>query len=151
MTSLLPAVALAVVVVFYLANGQNPFLLAMALTMAGLVLLAHDHPLWAALPVGVAAFTNPVAVVAGAVFVVAEALAWRSARRRALLPPLTPFVVVWLGVLLAFHGRAQYLAQPGVLLKWTAVAAIGWRLPGCRTDPTGAPNRSSSPWRGRCA
>ncbi len=136
-TSLLPAVALAVVVVFYLANGQDPFLLAMALTMAGLVLLAHDHPLWAALPVGVAAFTNPVAVVAGAVFVVAEALAWRSARRRALLfaAALTPFVVVWLGVLLAFHGRAQYLAQPGVLLKWTAVAAVGLALARLSDDP----------------
>jgi len=77
-TSLLPAVALAVVVVIYLLNGQDPFLLAMALTMAGLALLACDHPLWAALPVGVAAFTNPVAVVVGAVFVAAAALAWRS-------------------------------------------------------------------------
>ena len=135
--SLLPAVALAVIVVLYLANGQDPFLLAMTLTMAGLVLLAHDHPWWAALPVGVAAFTNPVAVVAGAVFVVAEALAWRSARRRALLfaAALTPFVVVWLGVLLAFHGRAQYLAQPAVLLKWTAVAAVGIALARLSDDP----------------
>ena len=58
-SNLLPAVALVVVIVLYLANGQNPFLLAMALTMAGLALLAADHPLWAALPVGVAAFTNP--------------------------------------------------------------------------------------------
>jgi hypothetical protein len=136
-TSLLPAVALTVVIVFYLANGQDPFLLAMALTMSGLVLLAHDHPLWAALPVGVAAFTNPVAVVAGAVFVLAEALAWRPARRRAalLVVALVPFVVVWLGVLLAFRGRASYLAQPAELLKWTAVAAVGIALARLSDDP----------------
>ena len=47
-TSRLPALALAGVVVVYLANGQDPFLLAMALTMAGLALLAADHPVWAA-------------------------------------------------------------------------------------------------------
>ena len=136
-TSFLPAGALAVIVVFYLANGQSPFLLGMALTMAGLALLAGDHPLWAALPVGVAALTNPVAVVAGAVFVVAETLAWKSARRRALLfaLALSPFVAVWLGVLLAFHGRAQYLAQAAVLLKWTAVAAVGVVVARLSDDP----------------
>ena len=136
-TSLLPAVALAVIVVFYLTNGQDPFLLAMALTMAGLALLAHDHPVWAALPVGVAAFTNPVAVAVGAVFVAAEALAWRPVRRRVLLfaVALSPFVVVWLGVQLAFRGRASYLAQPTELLKWTAVAAIGVVLARLSDDP----------------
>ncbi len=135
--NLLPAVALAVVSVLYLANGQDPFLLAMALTMGGLALLAADHPLWAALPVGVAAFTNPVAVVAGAVFVLAEVLAWPSARRRAALfcAALVPFALVWLGVLLAFRGRASYLAQPAELLKWTAVAAAGVLLARLSDDP----------------
>ena len=126
-SSLLPAAALAVVTVVYLANGQNPFLLAMALTMAGLALLAADHPVWAALPVAVAAFTNPVAVVTGAVFLVAEVVARRAVRRRAALfaAALCPFVVAWLAVLLAFRGRVSYLAQPAELLKWTAVAAVG--------------------------
>ena len=136
-TSLLPPIALAVVVVFYLAYGQDPFLLAMALTMVGLVLLAHDHPLWAALPVGVAAFTNPVAVVVGAVFVVAAAVARRPARRPAwlLACALSPFVAVWLGVQLAFHERASYLAQPAELLKWAAVAAVGVALARLSDDP----------------
>ena len=136
-SNLLPAVALAVVTVLYLANGQNPFLLAMALTMAGLALLAADHPLWAALPVGVAAFTNPVAVVTGAVFVVAEVVARRPVRRRAALfaAALCPFALVWLGALLAFRGRASYLAQPAELLKWTAVAAVGVLLARLSDDP----------------
>jgi hypothetical protein len=136
-TSLLPAVALAVVVVIYLLNGQDPFLLAMALTMAGLALLACDHPLWAALPVGVAAFTNPVAVVVGAVFVAAAALAWRPARRPTMLfaAALCPFAAVWVGVQLAFHGRASYLAQPGELLMWTALAAAGVLLARFSDDP----------------
>jgi hypothetical protein len=136
-SNLLPAVALAVVTVIYLANGQNPFLLAMALTMAGLALLAADHPLWAALPVGVAAFTNPVAVVAGAVFVVAEVVARPAVRRRTALfaAALCPFALVWLATLLAFRGRASYLAQPAELLKWTAVAAVGVLLARLSDDP----------------
>lgn len=126
-TSLLPASALAVVSVLYLTNGQDPFLLAMALTMAGLALLAADHPLWAAVPVGVAAFTNPVALVAGAVFVVADALAHPAARRCTALfaVALVPFALLWVAVLLAFRGHVSYLAQPAVLLRWTAVAAVG--------------------------
>jgi len=136
-TSLLPASALAVVSVLYLTNGQDPFLLAMALTMAGLVLLAGDHPLWAAVPVGVAAFTNPVAVVAGAVFVVADALGHPAARRRTALfaAALVPFAVAWSAVLLAFRGHVSYLAQPAVLLRWTAVAAVGVVLARWSRDP----------------
>jgi hypothetical protein len=136
-TNLLPAIALAVVTVLYLANGQDPFLLAMALTMGGLALLAADHPLWAALPVGVAAFTNPVAVVAGAVFVLAEILARPSARRRGALfcAALLPFALIWLAVQLAFRGRVSYLAQPAELLKWTALAAVGVLLARLSGDP----------------
>jgi hypothetical protein len=136
-TNLLPAVALAVVTVLYLANGQDPFLLAMALTMGGLALLAADHPLWAALPVGLAAFTNPVAVVAGAVFVLAEILARPSSRRRVALfcAALLPFALVWLATLLAFRGHVSYLAQPAELLKWSAIAAVGVLLARLSGDP----------------
>jgi len=136
-TSHWPAVALAGVLVVYLANGQDPFLLAMALTMAGLVLLAADHPLWAALPVGLAALTNPVAVVVGGVFVVADALARPAARRRLPLFALAllPFAALWLGLQLAFRAHVSYLAQPVELLKWTAVAAVGIVLARLSDDP----------------
>ena len=136
-TSLLPAIALAAVVVVYLANGQDPFLLAMALTMAGLALLAGDHPVWAALPVGLAALTNPVAVVVGGVFVVADAVARPAARRR-LAPfalALLPFAALWLGLQLAFRAHVSYLDQPIELLKWTAVAAVGLVLARLSDDP----------------
>ncbi len=136
-TDLWPAIALAAVLVVYLANGQDPFLLAMALTMAGLALLARDHPLWAALPVGLAALTNPVAVVVGGVFVAAEAIAHPAARRR--LPlfvlALLPFAALWLGLQLAFRAHVSYLAQPAELLKWTAVAAVGVVLARFSDDP----------------
>ena len=136
-TSRVPTIALAAVVVVYLANGQDPFLLAMALTMAGLALLAAEHPVWAALPVGLAALTNPVAVVVGAVFVAADGLAHPGARRR-LVPfvlALLPFAVVWLGLQLAFRAHVSYLHQPAELLKWTAVAAVGVVLARLSDDP----------------
>ncbi len=125
--SVLPAASLVAVTVAYLLNGQSPFLLAMALTLLGLVLLASGRPLGAALPIGLAAFTNPVAVVAGAVFLAAEAIARPAARRPLvrLAAGLVPFAVLWAGVQLAFRARTWYLAQPAELLKWTAVAVAG--------------------------
>lgn len=133
----LPAASLAALTVAYLLNGQAPFLLAMALTLLGLVLLAGGRPLWAALPIGLAAFTNPVAVVAGAVFLVAEAIARPPARRplAVLVAGLVPFALLWAGVQLAFRARAWYLAQPLELLKWTAVAAAGVALAHFSNDP----------------
>jgi hypothetical protein len=143
--SVLPAASLAVVTVAYLLNGQAPFLLAMALTLLGLVLFAGGQPLWAALPIGVAAFTNPVAVVAGAVFLAAEAIARPAARRRlvVLAAGLVPFAALWTGLQLAFRARGWYLAQPAELLKWAAVAAAGVVLAHFSNDPQRGATRAT--------
>ncbi len=130
--SMLPALALAVVLVIYLVNGQEPFLLAMALTMAGLALLASGHPLWGAVPVGIAVFTNPLALAIGGMFVLADTLARPAARRRVVLfaAALAPFLLGWAGLQRALAGHTSYLAQPGQLLKWTAVSCVGVALAG---------------------
>ena len=57
---MLPAAALAGVLAVYLANGQDPFLFALALTMAGLVAETGGRRLVAAVLIGVACFANPV-------------------------------------------------------------------------------------------
>ena len=152
-TSLLPASALAVVSVLYLTNGQDPFLLAMALTMAGLALLAGDHPLWAAVPVGVAAFTNPVAVVAGAVFVVADALAHpaRGAARRCSWRRLCPSP--WSGspCCSPFAATSRTCRSRPCCCAGRPWPPWGSCSPAGRAIPTGAPGRSSSPWPRRSA
>ena len=137
MASASPAWALALVVVIYLANGQEPFLLALALAMGGQALEARGRPLWAALPVGVALFTNPLALVVGGVFAVADALGHPAARRRLAVfaVALVPFAVLWLGVQLAFRTPGWYLAQPWQLLKWTGVALVGVAFAALSDDP----------------
>lgn len=72
---------LAVILVVYLAWGQSPFLVALCLTMAGLVLLVRGRPLLAAVPCAVGVFTNPLAIVVAAIFVLAMLVARRQERR----------------------------------------------------------------------
>ena len=54
-----PAWGFALVVTLYLAHGQDPFVLALALTLAGLALLARRRPFWAALPVAARHLLQP--------------------------------------------------------------------------------------------
>ena len=66
----------------YLAHGQDPFVLALALTLGGLALLARDHPVLAALPVAVGIFANPLAFVVCGVLHAGDVLARPRLRRR---------------------------------------------------------------------
>ena len=126
-TSVLPAAALACVLAVYLANGQDPFLFALALTMAGLVAATCDRRLTAAALIGVAGFANPVAVTVGAIFAVAQyiALPERRAGLRRLGLYLLPFVVARLVLALFFWEAATYSYRPVEIFTYVAFGALG--------------------------
>ena len=81
-----PAWGFALVVTLYLAHGQDPFVLALALTMGGLALLARRRPLWAALPVAVGIFANPMGLVVVVPFMLTDFIVRRGGA--AALPPV---------------------------------------------------------------
>ena len=140
-TSYLPAAALTVVVAAYLQNGQDPFLLAVALTMLGLVLVAYRRPALAALPVGVGLFTNPLAIVVGAVFLMADLIA-RPAQRRTLLlfaAWFAPWLLARVALALLFNERTTYLDQGGQMVKYVSFALVGWGLARWSRDPQRRP------------
>ncbi len=131
------AATLGAVLVVYLAWGQSPFLFALCLTMGGLVLLAAGHPLAAAVPCGVAVFTNPLAIVAGAVFLLAMVLAHREARRPGLIfagvmLPVVTVRVLFEAVFAAPSWEFHYAAEIGGV---TAVALVGIFLARRNADP----------------
>ena len=91
-----PAWGFALVMALYLAHGQDPFVLALALTMGGLALLARRRPLWAALPVAIGIFANPMGLVVVVPFMLTDFIVRPGARRRYLLfaAALAPAVIV---------------------------------------------------------
>ena len=126
-TSLVPAVSLAAVLVVYLANGQDPFLFALALTMAGLVAEAWDRRVAAACLVGVACFANPVAVTIGAVFLAAQYVSRprRRAGLRRLGLLLLPFVGARLVLALFFWESASYFYRPVEVFVYVLFGVVG--------------------------
>ncbi len=125
-----PAWTLAAVMVVYLAWGQAPFLLAMCLTMGGLALLARGHPLLGALPCALGVFTNPLALVAGGIFLLA-ALVARPRERRGIVVfalamiPVCAVRIALAAVFAAPSWEYHYMAELGGL---TIVALIGIAL-----------------------
>ncbi len=126
-TSPAPAWLLAGVLVVYLAMGQSPFLMALCLVMAGLVLFSRGHPLVAAIPWSIAVFTNPLAIVVGGVFVLGDLIAHPCSRRSAcwlalgLLPAIAgrgALALLFPEPEFEFHGLSQ-------LLRLLAFAAVG--------------------------
>lgn len=130
-----PAWTLAAVMVVYLAWGQSPFLLAMSLTVAGLVLIARGRPYVAAVPCAVGVFTNPLALVAGGVFVLASLVARRQVRRDVLRFALAMLPVVAVRVALAevFAAPSWEFHYAPELAGLAAVALIGIGL--ARSSP----------------
>ena len=136
-TSFVPAVALAGVLAVYLANGQDPFLFALALVMGGLVLETYDRRLVAALLIGVAGFANPVSVTLCAIFLVAQYLA-RPARRaslRRLALYLLPFLVARVVLALFFWETATYWYQPIEVLIYVTFGVVGALAARLSSDP----------------
>ena len=151
-TGILPSAALAGVLAVYLANGQDPFLFALALTFAGLVVDACGRRLVAAVLIGVASFANPVAVAVGAIFSGAQYLA-RPARRpglRRLALYLVPFLVARLMLTLFFWEAATYAYGGYEVLLYVVVRRRRCRpRPDVKRPPAHAPRRSClspSPW-----
>jgi len=122
-----PAATLAAVMCMYLSHGQDPFLLALALTLGAMGLTARGHPLWGAALAGVGVFTNPLALIVGGVFLAAD-FAGRPALRRRLLvfaAGLAPFVVARLLVGLVFAEPGWYLDQLQQSVLYVSFALVG--------------------------
>ena len=125
-----PAWGLALVLALYQAHGQDPFLVALALTMAGLALLARRHPLWAALPVAVGIFTNPLGFVVASPFMLTDCIARPETRRRYLLfaAALAPAVAARFVVAWAFSEPGSYISQTSQLTAFLILALVGLAL-----------------------
>ena len=127
-----PAWGLALIVTLYLAHGQDPFVLALALTLAGLALLARRHPVWAALPVAIGIFANPMGLVVVAPFVLTDFIVRRAARRRYLVfaAVLAPAVVVRFVLGWTFSEPGAYLNETSQLMVYLGFALVGLGLAG---------------------
>jgi hypothetical protein len=127
-----PAWGMALVMAMYLAHGQDPFVLALALTLAGLALLARRHPVWAALPVAIGIFSNPMGLVVVAPFVLTDLIVRSAARRRYLVffAVLAPAVVARFLLGWTFSEPGSYLNETSQLLVFLAFALVGIGLAG---------------------
>jgi len=132
-----PSIVLAIVLAFYLANGQDPFLFAMSFMFLGMVLLAYKRPLLAALPVAVALFANPMALVIGAVFLLADFTAKREVRRDYLRFALyvTPFFVARVAIMFLFYEQSSYIYSTAQVLLFVGFSLAGFVLARVSHDP----------------
>jgi hypothetical protein len=127
-----PAWGMALVMVAYLAHGQDPFVLALALTLAGLALLAGRHPVWGALCVAVGIFSNPMGLVVVTPFVLTDLLCRPAARRGyvVFLAVLAPAVVARFLLGWTFSEPGSYLNESSQLLVYLGFALVGVALAG---------------------
>ena len=131
-----PSWLLVGVMAFYLSNGQDPFVLGLALTMGGLVLVARGRPVLAALPVAVGIFANPLAFVIAGIFMLGDFAARRELRRRYLVFFLAcaPFIVARLFLGAVFSEPGAYLNQTTQLLLFLGFGLAGIGVAGVNAD-----------------
>jgi len=135
--SYLPSVVLAIVLAFYLANGQDPFLFAMSVVMLGMVLVAYDRPLLAAIPLAVALFANPLAIVVAVIFLLADFVA-RPDRRGIYVRLglcMAPFVVAKAVLMVLFAEASSYLYYTPQVLLFAGFGLGGFVLARVSRDP----------------
>ena len=127
-----PAWAFAGIMSVYLAHGQDPFVLGLALTMGGLALLARKRPLWAALPMAIGIFANPMAFVVCLPFMLSDVVARPPLRRRSVwfIGALAPFIVLRVALGAAFSEPGGYLNETSQLLLYLGFALAGLALAG---------------------
>ena len=135
--SYLPSVVLAIVLALYLANGQDPFLFAMSFVMLGMVLVAYDRPLLATLPLAVALFANPLAIVVAVIFLLADFIA-RPERRRVYLRLglfMALFVVAKVVLMVLFAEASSYIYYTPQALLFAGFGLGGFMLARISRDP----------------
>ena len=127
-----PAWAFAGIMSVYLAHGQDPFVFGLALTMGGLALLARKRPLWAALPVAIGIFANPMAFVVCLPFMLSDFVARPALRGRYLwfLGAVAPFIALRFVLGAAFSEPGSYLNETSQLLLYLGFALAGLALAG---------------------
>lgn len=132
-----PAWALAAILAVYIVTWQNPYLLALALVLAGLVAVTYERPAVGALLVGVSLFTNPVAIIAGFVLAFADFVAHPAARRRWLIFAAfaAPFMLVRAAFTVLFPEGGWYMREWAVAVKAIAFAGLGFVAAGFSVDP----------------
>ena len=136
-TSYWPAVGLALVLAVYLANGQDPFVFAMALMFGAMVLVAYRHPLLAVIPAAASIFANPLAFVIGGVFLLAELIARPGSRGlylRALLY-LSPVLAARLLLGLLFSERSSYVYSLSTVALFVGFGCVGFVFTRVSRDP----------------
>ena len=127
-----PAWAFAGIMSVYLAHGQDPFVLGLALTVGGLALVARKRPLWAALLVAGGIFANPMAFVVCLPFMLSDVVA-RPARRRRYLwftCAVAPFIALRVVLGAVFSEPGGYLNETSQLLLYLGFALAGLALSG---------------------
>ncbi|HJW76235.1 MAG TPA: hypothetical protein VJ787_11315, partial [Thermoleophilia bacterium] len=135
--SYVPSIVLAVVLALYLANGQDPFLFAMSFVMLGMVLVAYDRPLLAALPLAVALFANPLAIVVAAIFLSADFIA-RPERRRLYLRLalyMAPFAAAKAVLMVLFAEASSYVYYAPQVLLFAGFGLSGFAMARMSRDP----------------
>ena len=139
-TSLLPPMALTVTLVLLMPFGEYPFLVGLALAMAGAALLGATRPAWAALaalPVGAALFVNPLSVLCVGVFLAADLLARPTTRRPLAIfaLALAPFVAMRLAMMIVFFQPSVEIDLLGSQAKYVAMGLGGALVAGLSLDP----------------
>ncbi len=136
-----PPLLLAVVMGVYLAHGQDPFIVALALSLAGLALVAVKLPVWAAVPMGIGIFVNPMAIVVTGVLMLADVLSRPEVRRRYLwfAVAVAPPVLLRLVLGSVFPEPSAYLNETTQMLVYLGFALVGVALAGVNAVHTRGP------------
>ncbi len=127
-----PAWSFAAVMGMYLAHGQDPFILSLAMCLGGLALLARGRPGWGALPVAVSVFVNPMGLVVTSVLMGADVLARPETRRRyaVLAALLAPVIGIRFAMGVVFAEPGNYLNETSQMLIYLGFALAGVALAG---------------------
>jgi hypothetical protein len=138
--SLPAAIGLAVTVLLILPFGMHPFLVALALAMAGAALLGAKGSLFwvlGAALTGLALFVNPLGAVCVVAFLVADLVGRPYVRPRLVVfaAALAPFVAVRLAMMVVFVQPAVEIDLLGSQLKYVAIGVAGAALVLLSRDP----------------